>query len=197
MKLIEEGFLKRNRKLILIATLILLVSAIAGALISYSLADGKYNVISNLMRTHPANLTNASVDINPIELFAHNLIADLLVIIGGIFISITSVLIIIYNGLSIGSIFGVDLPYAAITILPHGIIEYFASALSLVIAFKITKLEIRIIKNRNLKNTLKEHRIDLKDILVILIVIIILLAIASFIEAYVVQILTKWYFGLS
>lgn len=197
MKLIEEGFLKRNQKLILISTVILLVCAIAGALLAYSLADGKYNVISNLMRTHPAKLTNSNVDISPLELFSHNLIADLLVIVGGVFFSITSVLIIIYNGLSIGSIFGVDLPYAAITVLPHGIIEYFASALSLAIAFKITKLEIKIIKNRNLRDTLKEHRTDLKDILVILIVIIILLAIASFIEAYVVEILAKWYFGLA
>ena len=82
------------------------------------------------------------------------------------------------------------LPYAAVSVLPHAIIEYFAGALALAIAFKITKLEIEIIKNRNLRNTLKEHEIDLKDMLTIFIVMIILLGIAAIIEGHITPMIT-------
>ena len=98
--------------------------------------------------------------------------------------------------MTIGSVFGIDLPYALVTILPHGIVEYFAGALALAIAFKITSLELKIIKNRNLKKTINDNKTDLKDILVILIIMIILLGIAAIIEAHITPIIAKMYFGL-
>ena len=64
------------------------------------------------------------------------------------------------------------------------------------IAFKITKIEIAIIKNRSFKSTLEEHKTELKDIFVILIVTVILLAIAAIIEAHITPLIIKWYFGL-
>ncbi len=197
MKLIEEGFLDRNKKVILIAVAIMLVSAIAGAGISFINADGNYNVISNALSSHPAkNSTNDSIGMGAVDLFIHNLTADLVVVLGGIFFSIISVILVIFNGISIGSPFGIDLPYAMTTILPHAVIEYFAGALALAIAFKITSLEIKIIRNRNLKNTIEEHKIDLKDMLAILIAMIILLGIAAIIEAHITPMIATWYFGL-
>lgn len=196
MKLMEDGFVERNKKVILIATLIMLVSAIAGAGISYINADGEYNVISNALSSHKSNVTGDFVGTGSVELFVHNIIADFITILGGLFFSILSVISVIYNGLSVGTVFGIDLPYAAVSVLPHAIIEYFAGALALAIAFKITKLEIKIIKNRNLRNTLKEHEIDLKDMLTIFIVMVILLGIAAIIEGHITPMITLWYFGL-
>lgn len=197
MKLLEDGFITRNRKIILIAIAVMLISAIAGATIAYLNANGEYNVISNAMKSHPVqNSTNNNIGMGAVNLFIHNVIANFAVVFGGLFFSIISVILIIFNGMTIGSVFGIDLPYALVTILPHGIVEYFAGALALAIAFKITSLEIKIIKNRNLKNTINENKTDLKDILVILIIMIILLGIAAIIEAHITPIIAKMYFGL-
>ena len=197
MKLIEDGFINRNRKIILIAIAIMIVSIIAGATIGYLNANGEYNVISNAMSSHPVqNSTNDNIGISAINLFIHNSIADLVVVVGGLFFSIVSVILVIFNGISIGSMFGIDLPYSIVAILPHGVIEYFAGVLALAIAFKLTSLEIKIIKNRNLKNTIDEHKTDLKDMLVILIVMIVLLGIAAIIEAHITPMITIRYFGL-
>lgn len=197
MKLIEEGFINRNRKIILIAIGVILISAIAGAAIAYLTANGEYNTISNAMSSQPVqNTTDNNFGISAIDLFIHNTTADLIVVVGGVFFSVISVLSAIFNGISIGQIFGIDLPYASVAILPHGIIEYIAGALALAIALKITSLEIRIIKNRNLKNTINDHKTDLKDMLVILIVMIVLLGIAAIIEAHITPLVVLWYFGL-
>ncbi len=197
MKLIEEGFIKRNKKIILIAVAIMLLSAIGGAAISYVNTDGQHNTISNeLSAHHTKNNTDIDLGMNATDLFIHNVIADLIVIIGGFLFSIISVILVIYNGFSIGIPFGFDLPYAMVSILPHAIIEYFAGSLALAIAFKITKLEIQVIKNRNVRNTIDEHKTDLKDILVLLIVMIILLGIAAFIEGNITGMVVKSYFGL-
>lgn len=197
MKLIEDGFINRNKKLILIALAIMIVSALAGATIGYLNANGEYNTISNAMSSHQFNSTNDNdLGVSTIYLFIHNTFADLVVVAGGLFFSIVSVILVIFNGVSIGSLFGIDLPYASISILPHGIIEYFAGVLALAAAFKITSLEIKIIKNRNIKNTINDNKTDLKDILALIIIMIVLLGVAAIIEANITPMLTLWYFGL-
>ena len=200
MKLIEKGFINRNKKVILIAVIIMLLSAVAGTGMAYMKADGNYNIISKelssqeIKNTQPSNDTDTGM--SAIGYFIHNTIADLFVIIGGIFFSIISVILVIFNGITIGGLFGMDLPYAMTSILPHGIIEYFAGALALAIAFKITQLEIKMIKNRSFKSTLNDNETFLKDILVILIVMLVLLAIAGIIEAHITPMVVKGYFGI-
>ncbi len=197
MKVIEDGFINRNRKIILIALAIMLVSIIAGAAIGYLNANGNYNAISNALSSNPVqNSTNDNIGISATTLFIHNTVADLIVVIGGLFFSTISVISVIFNGISIGILFGIDLPFAIVSVLPHAVIEYFAGVLALAIAFKITSLEIKIIKNRNLKNTIDDHKTDLKDMLVLLIILIVLLGIAAIIEAYITPMITVWYFGL-
>lgn len=197
MKIFEEGCFNRNKKIILIAVMIMLISAIAGAGIAYMNADGKYNIISSAMSSNATgNGYSDDIGVGAAEIFIHNVITDLIIILGGFFFSIISVILVIINGVSIGGLFGIDLPYASVTVLPHGIIEYFASSLALVIAFKITQLEINVIKNGNVRNTLGEHKIDIKDIFAIFVVMMILLAIAGFIEGIVTPRIAAWYFGL-
>lgn len=65
--------------------------------------------------------------------------------------SFISVILVLYNGIGIGIPFGSDFTYACTSILPHGIIEYLALAVSLAIAFNITKIEIKVIKKEKLK----------------------------------------------
>lgn len=197
MKIFEEGFYKRNKKVILIAVMIMLISALAGAGIAFLNADGQYNKISSMIKSHTSDTGSDNVDlgIDAVELFIHNLTADCITVLGGFLFSIISVLIVVFNGVSIGAPFGIDFPFAAPSILPHGIIEYFAGALALAVAFKITRLEINVIKNRNLRDTLKEHEIDIRDTFSIVVVMVILLAVAAVIEAYITPMICNWYFG--
>ena len=136
------------------------------------------------------------LELSSLDLFMHNLTSDLITVLGGFLFSIISVIMVIYNAVSVGSIFGVDLTYATVTVLPHAITEYLASVLALAVAFIITKIEIKIIKNRTLRNTLNESQTELKDSLVLIIVIVILLAISAIIEAHITPIIAKWYFHL-
>ncbi|WP_298499627.1 stage II sporulation protein M [uncultured Methanobrevibacter sp.] len=196
MKLIEEGFFKRNRKVILIGVLIMLISAIAGAGLGYINAGEDRNLISNALKSDPTIVGEEDEGMSSLYLFTHNLTADLIVMIGGLLFSIISVIIVIFNGISIGGLFGADFTFACTSILPHGIIEYFAGSLALAVAFKITKLEIDVIKNRNIRDTLKDRRVDIKDIAVIIIVTVILLAVAAVIEGHITGMVITWYFGL-
>lgn len=193
MKVFEKGLINRNKKIILIAVLIMLLSALAGAGIASEKAKGHYNQISSRLSQHPTD-TVGDNGVSAIDLFIHNFSVDLITILGGFLFSVLSVILVIFNGVSVGSLFGIDLPFATVTVLPHAIIEYFAGALALAIAFKITQLEIKVIKSRNLKGTLKEHETDLKDILAIFVVMVILLAIAAFIEAHIMPLIFEWYF---
>lgn len=195
MKIFEDGFFNRNKKIILISVLLMLISAVAGAAISHMNAGGHYNIISSYMASNATD-TGKNLGMSAIELFTHNLGADLITVIGGFFFSIISFFLVVFNGISIGAPFGVDLPFAATSILPHAVIEYFAGALAFAVAVKITQLEIRVIKNRNLKDTLKEHKIDIKDIFAIFVVMVILLFIAAVIEAHITPMVVMWYFGL-
>ncbi|MBQ6100454.1 MAG: stage II sporulation protein M [Methanobrevibacter sp.] len=195
MKLIEDGFFKRNKKIILITVLIMLGSAVVGAGIGFINGEGKYNQISDNLRTLQSN-DGETVETSSLFLFIHNLTADLIIIIGGILFSIISVISVIFNGVMIGTPFGVDLAFAASSILPHAIIEYLAGALALAAAFKITQLEIKIIKNRNLRDTLSENKVFIKDIAVIIIIMIVLLAVAAIIEGHITPRIVTWYYGL-
>ena len=145
MKLIEKGFFKRNKKIIIVAVLIMLMSAVAGCAISsiYAGDDIKGKVtegLFNASNNKTGDVRSGDVDINSLELFVHNLTVDVIVVVLGVFFSIFSVLITIFNGVSIGSIFGVDLTFACVSVLPHAVIEYFAGALALAAAFLVTKL---------------------------------------------------------
>ena len=83
MKLIEDGFITRNRKIILIAIAVMLISAIAGPIIAYLNGNGEYNVISNAMKSHPVqNSTNNNTGMGAVNLFIHNLIANFAVVLG-------------------------------------------------------------------------------------------------------------------
>ena len=202
MKLIEKGFFKRNKKIIIVAVVIMLLSAVAGCAISsiYAGDDLKGKVSEGLFEVSH-NKTNDvksgdDVNINAIELFIHNITANLIVIVLGLFFSIFSVLITVFNGISIGSIFGVDWTFACVSVLPHAIIEYFAGAIALAAAFLVTKLEIKAIKNRSIRSTLAESKVELNDLLTFIIIVAVLLAVAAVIEGNITPFITKSFFGL-
>ena len=201
MKLIEKGFFKRNKKIIIVAVVIMFLSAVAGCAISSMYAEDniKGKITEGLFEASH-NKTNEvkseDVNINSIEIFVHNVTVNLIVIVMGLLFSIFSVLITVFNGVSIGSIFGVDWTFACVSVLPHAIIEYFAGAIALAAAFLVTKLEIKAIKNRSIRSTLAESKVELNDLVTFIIIVVVLLAVAAVIEGNITPWITKSFFGL-
>lgn len=199
MKFIEEGFLERNKKVLIISIIIMFLSIVLGGVISYSVS-GNEGLVTESFKNISANKTSDHNDtiskVTALGLFTHNLIADMVVMLCGLFFSFISVILVLYNGIGIGIPFGSDFTYACTSILPHGIIEYLALAVSLAIAFNITKIEIKVIKKRKIKNLFKDYKTELKDILVLFFVVIILLLVAAIIESHITPWIVINYYGL-
>lgn len=197
MKLIEDGFFKRNKKIIIISFVIFILFALAGMIVSNMVVGDQVGKISKAMMEMPKNGTGANLDIgmSSLDLFIHNFSVSVIIIAGGILFSIISFLVTVFNAFSIGAPFGSDPVFALVSILPHSIFEYSATTLSLAVAFLITKLEIKMIRQRSFMGTLRESETELKDILVLIIVIVVLLAVAAVIEAYITPMIVKAYFG--
>lgn len=195
-----KEFFKRNKKVLLISLALFLTVAVVSAVASFMIIGDRYGMISGTIYQMKANGTlhysNNVTKTNTFDLFLHNVISDLIVIIGGLFFSIISVFAIIFNAIIIGSPFGTDFTYYSVTILPHGIIEYAAAVISLACAFNITKIEVEMIRKRNVGDTLKERRRELKDILIMIVVVVVLLAIAAVIECNLVEPIFHWFFGI-
>lgn len=194
-----KEFFKRNRNVLLISLALFLICAIGCAIYAHIAIGDKYGMISQRLYEMKANGTlmtdNKMPRLNTLDLYLHNLGADMVVILGGLLFSVFSVLIVIFNAATIAMPFGTDFTYAVVTILPHGIIEYAALVFSLACAFNITKLEIKMIKNRSFRNTLNEHKRELKDILIMIVIVVVLLAIAAIIECNLVEYIMRWFFG--
>ena len=197
MKLIEDGFFKRNKKIIIISFVIFILFALAGMIVSNMVVGDQVGKISKAMMEMPKNGTGANLDIgmSSLDLFIHNFSVSVIIIVGGILFSIISFLVTVFNAFSIGAPFGSDPVFALVSILPHSMFEYSATTLSLAVAFLITKLEIKMIRQRSFMGTLRESETELKDILVLIIVIVVLLAVAAVIEAYITPMIVKAYFG--
>ena len=76
MKILEEGFLKRNRNIILIALGIFLVFFIAGAVYGYiSIGDNAGQITEAMINASQSETSNplAGLDLSSVDLFTHNL----------------------------------------------------------------------------------------------------------------------------
>lgn len=197
MKIIDKEFLNRNKKLLLIAFIIVFGSLIAGSILGYFEAGDNYGEMSEMIAySHEHDIkTNMSITDNPTsasEYFVHNFMVDLITMLGGILFSIFSIWNVLSSSFIAGHFIGQDFLFGLVSTLPHGIIEYMATVFALTIAFIITRREINIIKNRSFDGI----KTDLKDIAILLVLDIIFLAIAAFIEAHITSGIVSSVFGI-
>lgn len=197
MKLIDREFFNRNKKLLLIAFIIVFGSLIVGSVIGYFEAGDSYGEISELIEyAHEHNMqfnrSFATSNTGSLEYFIHNFSIDIMTMIGGILLSIPSVLNVLNSSYIAGQYIGKDFIFGAVATLPHGIIEYLATVFALTIAFIITRREIILIKTKSLDGI----KTDLKDIFILLILDIIFLAVAGFIEASITPGIVSTFFGI-
>ena len=197
MKFIDKEFLNRNKKLLLIAFIIVFGSLIVGSIVGYFEAGDSYGEMSEMIAFgHEHNIqTNMSVADNgpsALEYFVHNFMIDIITILGGILFSIFSVWNVLSSSFIAGHYIGQDFLFGMVSTLPHGIIEYLATVFALTIAFIITRREINIIKTRSFDGI----NTDLKDIVILLVLDIIFLAVAAVIEAHVTPGIISSVFGI-
>ena len=197
MNFIDKEFLNRNKKLLLIAFIIVFGSLIVGSIVGYFEAGDSYGEMSEMIEFgHEHNIkTNMSLGENATsasEYFVHNFMVDIITMIGGILFSIFSVWNVLSSSFIVGHYIGQDFVFGLVSTLPHGIIEYMATVFALTIAFIITRREINIIKTRSFDGI----KTDLKDIVILLVLDIIFLAIAAFIEAHVTPGIVSSVFGI-
>ena len=153
-----KGYFSRNKKLILISLVILIVFVIIGAIAGNIFAGEKYGMISKMMSETNKSISYSDIAGDAVGLFTHNLFVDLMVFIGGILFSIISLILVIFNAVAIGAPFGSDLYFAMVSVFPHFIFEYVGgSVFALTGAFLITKLEISAIKKEVLKKLFRIH----------------------------------------
>ena len=197
MKFIDKEFLNRNKKLLLIAFIIVFGSLIVGSIVGYFEAGDSYGEMSEMIAFgHEHNIkTNMSVTqdgTSALEYFVHNFMIDIITILGGILFSIFSVWNVLSSSFIAGHYIGQDFLFGMVSTLPHGIIEYLATVFALTIAFIITRREINIIKTRSFDGI----NTDLKDIVILLVLDIIFLAVAAVIEAHVTPGIISSVFGI-
>ena len=187
-----KEYFKRNKNLILISILVLVLSSIFGMLISEYIKQAIMTVLHEMVNNFPQN---QGVIKEAVYLFFNNMRVDMLVILFGIFFSVISIAITISNGIIIGFTSTLVNPTAFIVgIFPHGIFELSASVIALTCAFIITKFEIRIIKgliDKHVKEEFHDNIFMIKDIILSIIIVIILLALAAIIEAGITPILLR------
>lgn len=153
-----KGYFSRNKKLILIPLVILLVFVIIGAIAGNIFAGEKYGMFFKMMSETNKSISYSDIAGDAVGLFTHNLFVDLMVFIGGILFSIISLILVILNAVAIGAPFGSDLYFARVSVFPHFIFEYVGgSVFALTGAFLITKLEISAIKKEVLKKLFRIH----------------------------------------
>ena len=197
MNLIDKGFFNRNKKLLLIAFVIVFGSLIVGSLIGYFEAGDSYGQMSQMIdfaheNNLPSPINNSETDTSGLEYFIHNFLVDIMTMLGGFLFSIFAVINVLQSSFIAGQFIGQDFIFGLVSTLPHGIIEYLGTVFALTIAFIITRAEIRLIRTRSLEG----WKTDLKDIAILLILDIIFLAVAGFIEAYVTPGIVTSFFGI-
>lgn len=185
-----KGFFKRNKYYFIIALIIFFVALIAGAIYAYNLVGCETGMLTQaaIEASSHGNLSN-SLSITWYELFIFNFSSDLIVLVGGFAVSIASIFYVALNGFSIGTMFGIDPLFAAVTVIPHGIFEFSSSIFALVGAFIITKFEIDVIralvsKEKSVKDLVNNSGYVLKDLVLVLIFMFVLLLIAAIVESY-------------
>ena len=130
-----------------------------------------------------------------LNLFMHNFSIDLGCVLGGLLLSIPTLVMAFINGANIGAIFAYS-PWIVILfgIIPHGIFEIPSSVVSLAGGFMVTLLELRILKGIFTSKTSVKEEYErsiplIKDIIISVMIIFVLLFIAAFIETFITPVL--------
>ncbi|RAP50884.1 MAG: hypothetical protein BZ136_00425 [Methanosphaera sp. rholeuAM74] len=170
--------------------LLALIVFISFTILSYFYPTIFQSLMKPAMQQMQQGVRQGTVSLETIPLFINNFTVALNMEIGGIFLSVQTIFLLIYNALLIGYT-GASLPlgYFLSFTLPHGIIELTAIILAGAGGFRITQAIIHILNGIDVNNKEKfsKHLTTsfkmVIDSIILLGIILVMLIIAAYIEA--------------
>lgn len=192
-----KGYFYRNKKLIIIAVLIFILSFIIGVLFWDLFRDYIIEALKHIAEDISDNPSTETKNI-----YFNNLEIAFVIILSGLFLSIFTVIILFLNGLVIGFVYSIaPIGMSLLYTLPHGIFEIPGILLAVVCSFLMTKLEINILKGilqngKTFRGQLNNSIVIIKDIILSIVMIIVLLSIAAVIEGFVTLPLAEFIMSL-
>ena len=136
---------------------------------------------------------DGSIKLETLPLFMNNLSVGLNMVLGGFYLSVTTVYLLVYNALIVGYTAALmNLGYFLSFTLPHGIIELSAIILAGAAGTRVTQGVLTLLSgiylNKENKSDIFSEKVELAlkmffDSILLIIVITVLLLIAAFIEA--------------
>ena len=130
-----------------------------------------------------------------VNLFWHNFSIDFECILGGLLLSIPSLITTFINAGQIGALFSqVDFIIILFGVVPHGIFEVPSSLFALAGAFMLTSFEFKMVNailssSTTIKEEINRSSYLVKDAIISAEIVLVLLIIAAFIETFVTPIL--------
>lgn len=130
-----------------------------------------------------------------IDLFLYNFSIDFGCIVGGLFLSIPSLIITFVNACQIGVLFcDVDFLLILFGVIPHGIFEIPSSIFAFSGALMLTSFELKILNGILSSKTSVEEELNnsiylVKDAIISVGIVFVLLIIAAFIETFITPVL--------
>ncbi|MBE6494119.1 MAG: stage II sporulation protein M [Methanosphaera stadtmanae] len=189
IKEISVSYIHRMKYYVLLSLIIFLASL----LLSYVYPGTFQSLVLPAVQGLNQGVQNGTVKLETIPLFTNNFSVALSLFAGGVYFSIPTLYLLIYNGLVIGFTGAqLNLSYFLTYTLPHGIVELSAIVLAGATGFRITHGIITLlsgikIKGSNKSKYFKEHGIIaikmIIDAIVLILLVAILLLIAAYIEA--------------
>lgn len=167
----------RNKKVIIISTMIFFISIFLGYILSGPLDPFVTEIMSGLQGKF------SKTGINTASIFLNNIQSALITYAGGL-IGIITAFFLFINGLLIGYL-AAKIPIVPFLILiaPHGIFEIPALILSGAAGFRLTSMVISIIRSIIKKKPIRENFWQFKDSLALFAIAAVLFLIAAIIEA--------------
>ena len=174
-----SGLYERNKKVMIISTLIFFISVLLGYILSGPLDPVMAQAISGLKgKFSKTGISTASI-------FLNNIQSALITYVGGL-VGFITFFLLFSNGLIIGYL-AAKIPFKVFLILvaPHGIFEIPALILSGAAGFRLTSMVINMITSLLNRKPISEHYWQFKDSLALFAISAVLFLIAAIIEANV------------
>ncbi len=186
-----------NRRWFFVITAVFLVSVLIGVLVSLFATSFSEQIIASYVRSIKPDLKEGW-DLT-LFIYQRNLTITTLASVFSFFFGIAAIFVTFINGLLLGLIFGYPKIYSLANplyfvalIVPHGILEYFATFLSLAFGLRLGINWTLITNQGKRKQTFFKN---FRELLTILVLVGFILFLAAFIEGFLTRRIADCLFG--
>ena len=185
------GLYKRNEFLLMISAAVFFGSLFIG----YFLAGFLDQILAGTLRSFKDSISKGQIKLTTLSIFANNIKIAFYLYGGGIFIGITTLIMLAYNGIFIGYVAS-KFPVGDFVIytIPHGIFELSGIIIAGAAGLRLASTIINIIRDilnirrympigEQLKHVLDVNYMEFKESLILFIIAAALIFIGAFIEA--------------